>query len=249
MCVRIPLLVHARQPCVKQIRVLLSLCLTTGWNAAAYSKNVNDSTPRRTLLESPIARAAIAAVILAVLVGVTLFLRSRSGSSSSAPISTSGRSTQDATTEAGLGALDENRPIVGQQAPNFALRDTNGNVVKLSDLRGKVVWVNFWASWCVPCKKELPDIQKLYDEKHAAGLEVLALNLREDADTATGFFTSRALSVPLLLDSGGKVYDQYRLQGLPDSFFVDRDGKIAALQFGFLTEEKMRQRLKTAGLE
>ncbi len=210
---------------------------------------MSNSSPRRTLLESPIARVLIAAVILAVLIGVTLLVRSQSGSSTTTPVSTTGRSTQDATTEAGLGALDDRKPLVGQDAPNFALRDASGAIVKLSDLRGKVVWVNFWASWCVPCKKELPDIQKLYDEKHGAGLEVLAVNWKEDPATATGFFASRALNLPLLLDGGGKVYDQYRLQGLPDSFFVNGDGKIAALQFGFLTEDKMRQRLKTAGLE
>lgn len=210
---------------------------------------MSNSSPRRTLLESPIARVLIAAVILAVLIGVTLLVRSQSGSSTTTPVSTTGRSTQDATTEAGLGALDDRKPLVGQDAPNFALRDASGAIVKLSDLRGKVVWVNFWASWCVPCKKELPDIQKLYDEKHGAGLEVLAVNWKEDPATATGFFASHALNLPLLVDGGGKVYDQYRLQGLPDSFFVNGDGKIAALQFGFLTEDKMRQRLKTAGLE
>ena len=201
------------------------------------------------MLQSPIARGAIAAVIIGALLAVAFVARSGSGADSSTPVSTAGRdSNSNATAEAGLGALDDARPLVGQPAPDFALRRADGIVIKLSDLRGKVVWVNFWASWCVPCKKELPDIQKLYDEKRADGLEVLTVNWKDDRDTAQQFFDSRALTLPLLFDSAGKVYDQYRLQGLPDSFFIDRDGKIAALQFGFLTEEKMRQRLKTAGL-
>ena len=201
------------------------------------------------MLQSPIARGAIAAVIIGALLAVAFVARSGSSADSSTPVSTAGRdSNSNATAEAGLGALDDARPLVGQPAPDFALRRADGIVIKLSDLRGKVVWVNFWASWCVPCKKELPDIQKLYDEKRADGLEVLTVNWKDDRDTAQQFFDSRSLTLPLLFDSAGKVYDQYRLQGLPDSFFIDRDGKIAALQFGFLTEEKMRQRLKTAGL-
>jgi peroxiredoxin len=135
--------------------------------------------------------------------------------------------------------------VKGQPAPDFVLRNADGALVKLSDLRGKVVFVNFWASWCVPCKKELPDIQKLYDEKRADGLEVLAINWKDDPATASGFFTANNLDLPLLLDRSGSVYTQYRLQGLPDSFFVDREGNIAALQFGSLTEAKMRERLAT----
>jgi len=146
------------------------------------------------------------------------------------------------------GPLDANAPVVGQPAPDFALRTVDGELRRLSDLRGKVVWVNFWATWCAPCKKELPDIQALYDERRADGLEVVAINVKEDAADARAFFEARGLTLPLLLDSAGTVYDQYRLQGLPDSFFVDREGKIATLQFGFLTTEKMRERLAQAGL-
>jgi thiol-disulfide isomerase/thioredoxin len=121
-------------------------------------------------------------------------------------------------------------------------------VVRLSDLRGKVVWVNFWATWCVPCKQELPDIQAVYDEKKAQGLEVLEVNTQESPDLALPYFEERSLTVPLLLDTRGGVYEQYKLTGLPDSFFIDRDGKVAALYFGQLSPQKMRERLATAGL-
>lgn len=120
--------------------------------------------------------------------------------------------------------------------------------MKLSDLRGSVVWVNFWASWCRPCRQELPDIQSLYDENRADGLVVLAVNYEDSADIAREYAADLGLTMPVLLDSGGKVFDQYKLQGLPDSFFVDRDGNVATLQFGLLNEAKMRQRLEAAGL-
>lgn len=202
------------------------------------------------MLERPLVRAAVAVVLLAALGGLAFVVRAQQGDSSGGPVSVAGAPTAmaSAAPETGVGPLDDRKPIKGQAAPDFTLRGADGKLVKLSDLRGKVVWVNFWASWCVPCKKELPDIQKLYDEKHADGLEVLAVNWREDLETATAFFDSRGLHLPLLLDRTGGVYEQYRLQGLPDSFFIDREGKIAALQFGFLTESKMRERLTAAGL-
>jgi peroxiredoxin len=202
------------------------------------------------MLERPPVRAAAALALLALLGGVALVVRAQGGATSGGPVSVKGAPTAvaSAAPETGVGPLDDRKPIKGQVAPDFVLRSADGQLVKLSDLRGKVVWVNFWASWCVPCKKELPDIQKLYDEKRADGLEVLAVNFQEDVSTATAFFASRNLHLPLLLDRTGSVYEQYRLQGLPDSFFIDRDGKIAALQFGFLTEAKMRERLAAAGL-
>ena len=150
--------------------------------------------------------------------------------------------------EAGTGALDDQAPVIGEPAPNFALKDTSGRLVTLSELRGRVVWVNFWAAWCVPCKQELPAIQKLYDEKHGDGLEVVEVNWQESAETAQEFWQSMGLSLPLVLDRSGDVFSQYKLRGLPDSFFVDRDGKIAAMYFGFLNEKRAREKLAAAGL-
>ncbi len=206
--------------------------------------------PTQPTLERPLVRSAIAILLLAVLGGGVLLVRSQSGGGTSGPagVASAPTSVSAATDGAGLGSLDSQKPIKGQIAPDFVLRNADGQLVKLSDLRGKVVWVNFWASWCLPCKKELPDIQKLYDEKHGDGLEVLAVNWQDDIETARSFFSSRELHLPLLLDRSGSVYEQYRLQGLPDSFFIDREGKLAAFQFGFLTEAKMRERLASAGL-
>lgn len=190
------------------------------------------------LLERPFVRLAVVAALLAIAGLGFLLLRATAEPDPRVIDARSGP----------LGALDTHPPVIGKPAPDFALRQADGDVVRLSDLRGSVVWLNFWATWCAPCKRELPDIQKIYDERGGDDLEVLAINYQEDGERANGFFGERDLTIPLLLDTTGDVYAQYRLQGLPANFFVDRDGNIAAVQFGFLTEEAMRERLEAAGL-
>ncbi len=202
-------------------------------------------------LERPLVRGAIAVVLLALLGGGAFLLQNARGSSSAASdvTPTSSQATQAAgSPDAGLGALDHQAPVIGQPAPDFVLRDVNGKTMKLSDLRGHVVYVNFWATWCVPCKKELPDIQTLYNEKHGQGLDVLEVNWQEPADLAKSYFTQRRLPMPLLLDPNSSVYNQYKLTGLPDSFFVDRAGNISSFYYGQLSLPKMRQRVAQAGL-
>ncbi len=147
-----------------------------------------------------------------------------------------------------LGPLDGRTPEVGRLAPQFALRDPEGNVRRLSDFRGQVVWINFWATWCGPCRRELPDIQRLAGEFRDRDLVVLALNLQESAGKATSFWEELDLDLPILLDSDGDVAEQYRLVGLPNNFFIDRDGTLRAFDLGFLTEGQMRERLAEVGL-
>jgi peroxiredoxin len=147
-----------------------------------------------------------------------------------------------------LGPLDGRSPEVGEPAPLFALREPAGDVRRLSDFRGDVVWINFWASWCGPCRRELPDIQRLSREFEAQGLVVLALNLEESSGKANSFWEELDLDLPILLDSDGEVAEQYRLRGLPDNFFIDRDGTLSGFDFGFLTEGQMRERLAAVGL-
>jgi peroxiredoxin len=187
-------------------------------------------------LERPIIRGLIAAAILAAMFGALALLQA---------FDDDGSATEELTSR---GALDDAAPVRGEPAPDFELRTADGDLLTLSDLRGRVVWINFWATWCRPCRRELPDIEKLYDEKRDAGLEVLAVNYDETADAARDYFDEVGIDLPMLLDSEGSVYDQYRLQGLPDSFFVDRDGNIAAIQYGFLTEDRMRELLADLGL-
>jgi cytochrome c biogenesis protein CcmG, thiol:disulfide interchange protein DsbE len=201
--------------------------------------------PRRSLIEQPLVRLALAALLLGVLGGVALAVRSSRGGDQSPAAVVTGTPPSDA----GLGPIGGDKPVLQQPAPDFALRDADGQVVKLSDYRGKVVWVNFWATWCIPCRKELPDIQTLSDELSAKGLVVLTVNYKEGVADAKDFFAQHDVSLPLLLDTSGSVYDEYKLTGLPDSFFVDRDGILRAQQYGSFTPETMRQRLAAAGLQ
>jgi thiol-disulfide isomerase/thioredoxin len=201
--------------------------------------------PTRLSLESPLVRGVISAALLIAIGAGYMALRDDGDGSSAVVVPPPPGATP--TADVDVGPLDNRPPIIGEPAPDFVLRDLDGSVVTLSELRGKVVYVNFWATWCRPCKKELPDIQTIADE-HADDLVVLAINYRESADDARAYFEENGLRLRVLLDGGG-VYDQYRLRGLPDSFFIDRDGNLAEFQIGELSEEKMRERLAAAGLE
>ena len=147
-----------------------------------------------------------------------------------------------------VGPIDGRSPEVGEQAPQFALRDADGNARTLSDYEGRVVWLNFWATWCGPCRRELPDIQALAREFESEGLVVLTINFEESVGTALPFWEELELDVPILFDSDGEVAKQYRLRGFPDNFFIDRDGVLRSFELGFLTEEQMRERLAELGL-
>ena len=149
----------------------------------------------------------------------------------------------------GLGPLDDRRPEEGETAPRFALRDPEGNVQRLSDYRGQVVWLNFWATTCGPCRRELPVMQRLSEEFGDRGLAIVAINFTESAGSALGFWDELKLDLPILLDSEGEVARQYRLFGLPDHFFIDRDGTLRSFELGVLTEDEMRERLAELGLE
>jgi len=198
----------------------------------------------------PAARTAFGLAVLAAIVGgLVAFDRLSGDNDGDRLVEVQPGQVELVPEEAGVGPLDGRAPQVGQPAPDFALRDPDGNLHRLSDYRGSLVWVNFWATWCDPCKRELPDIQRLHDELEDRGLVVLEVNRQESAERALGFWRDLELDLPILLDRSGAVFDQYRLRGLPDSFFIDRDGVLRAVQVGFLTEDEMRDKLVEAGLE
>lgn len=214
----------------------------------------------RPMLAHPLVRGGIAAVVVAAIVGGVLLVRAgRSDSAeddgatttpeaSATPYAADVFTVCSDDVPATLAA--NGPPVIGQPAPDFALCDGSGEFVRrVSDMKGQVVWLNFWATWCVPCKKELPDIQALYDEMRADGLEVLIVNYRESEQDALAFLPPLGIAMPVVLDRSGSVYEDYRLGGLPDSFFIDRDGNIAAVYYGFVNDEIARERLAMAGLE
>ena len=132
-------------------------------------------------------------------------------------------------------------PRPGGKAPDFTLNDLDGKAVSLSDYRGKVVLISFWASWCGPCRVEIPHMIKVYDELHDQGFEILAVNLRENESTAAKFAKAAKMDFPILLDRDGKVSAAYYARGIPTSVFVDRQGIIGNVHTGALTEKRLHQ--------
>jgi peroxiredoxin len=140
-------------------------------------------------------------------------------------------------------------PVVGAPAPDFTLQDTQGNTVSLSALKGEVVLVNFWATWCGPCRLEMPDIQRKYDAVKDQGFTVLAVNLDESREAAAGFADELSLTFPVLLDPGGQVNDLYRVRGWPTTYIINRDGLIERQHVGIMSEDQLDEYLAGLGLE
>lgn len=119
------------------------------------------------------------------------------------------------------------RPQKGFSAPHFILYDLENKEFTLSDFRGKVVLLNFWASWCGPCRMEMPSMETIYKELKDKGFEILAVNLdRGGPEKVKGFVSNYKLTFPILLDSGGKIAIKYRITALPTSFLLDQKGII-----------------------
>jgi cytochrome c biogenesis protein CcmG/thiol:disulfide interchange protein DsbE len=110
----------------------------------------------------------------------------------------------------------------------FKLQDLAGKQVALSGLKGKVVLLNFWATWCGPCVSEMPSMQRLYKQLKADGLEILAVNLREEKPAVADFVKKLGLTFPILLDADGYVGSVYNARVIPTTYLVDRNGKIFA---------------------
>lgn len=118
-------------------------------------------------------------------------------------------------------------PVKGQPpAPDFELKDIDGSIHKLTDYRGKVVIVNFWATWCPPCRFELPSMERLWQKTKDRGVMMLAINLGEDADTIFTFTSDYPVSFPLLLDPDSSVTKEYSVLGIPTSYVINPQGQI-----------------------
>ncbi len=122
------------------------------------------------------------------------------------------------------------KPTLGTLAPDFVLEESGtGNQVALSDFRGQPVVLNFWATWCVPCRTEMPDLQEAHNEE---GVVVLAVNWQESDTVVQGFLDEFDLTFPTVLDSQGTVRQHYGVVGLPATFFIDAEGVLRARNFG-----------------
>lgn len=120
----------------------------------------------------------------------------------------------------------------GVQAPTFELPTVDGKTVALAGLKGKVVFLNFWATWCPPCREEMPSMERLHQEFKDQGLAVLAVNIQESPKQVARFMKDFRLSFPALLDSDMKVTGLYQVRGLPSTYLVDRNGQVVGQAVG-----------------
>jgi cytochrome c biogenesis protein CcmG/thiol:disulfide interchange protein DsbE len=121
----------------------------------------------------------------------------------------------------------------GQPAPAVRLPTAEGRVISLADLRGKVVLVDFWASWCGPCATAFPVVDSLYRRLHERGFEVMAINLDEKRREADAFLADRAHDMPVVFDPKGASAQAFGLDGMPTSFLIGRDGRVRFVHVGY----------------
>ena len=136
-------------------------------------------------------------------------------------------------------------PQIGKLAPDFKLSNLEGQSVSLGDFRGKPVLLNFWASWCGPCRYEMPFIQEIYEEWSGKGLIILAVNLQENPSQVKEFVESFGFSFPVLLATNQEVSLAYNIRGIPATFFIDKDGIIQDIKIGaFAGKTEIESRLR-----
>ncbi|MBN1837952.1 MAG: TlpA family protein disulfide reductase [Spirochaetales bacterium] len=131
--------------------------------------------------------------------------------------------TQEEIRAVGLQPLKEGTAIV-----DFELPTLGGESRSLSSFKGKVVFLNFWATWCGPCRQEMPSMQRLYQRLKDKGLEVVAVNLQEDEKAVQRFVSEHGLTFPILLDRSGRVGSTYGARSIPMTYIVDREGFVVA---------------------
>ena len=120
-------------------------------------------------------------------------------------------------------------PVV---APDFTLKDLKGNQVTLKNFKGRVVFLNFWATWCPPCRREMPSMERLYKQLKDRGLVILAVDMQESEKLVKAFISEFSLSFPALLDLNGDISSLYGIRGLPTTYIIDREGMIIGKAVG-----------------
>jgi peroxiredoxin len=142
---------------------------------------------------------------------------------------------------AGKQSATSNQGLIrpGQPAPDFDLPALSGETLRLSDLKGQVVLVNLWATWCPPCKAEMPAINAFYRAHREAGFTALMANMQEDGETVRAFIEANGFSFPALLDGQGELMKLYGVRGLPTTFIIDRNGRVQHIQTGAITQAEL----------
>lgn len=135
---------------------------------------------------------------------------------------------------------------VSGPAPDFTLKSRSGENLKLSEYRGDVVMINFWASWCAPCRQEMPLLEELYKKYSDLGFTLLAVNVEEDSSKADDLLKEIPVTFPVLFDNTNKVSKLYNVVAMPSTVIVDRDGNMRYLHRGYLPgyEEQYKKQVK-----
>ena len=160
--------------------------------------------------------------------------RAALGASPSAP-----SASKDGTPTVRAGRPQPPRP--GGRATDFQLPDLSGNQVALSDFVGRSVMLTFWATWCGPCRLEMPFMVSMYQRYRSRGFEIVAVNLREDPQRVSRFVDEFGLPFAVVLDERGQLARDYYVRGIPTSVFIDKDGVIQAVHMGAMTETRLRR--------
>ena len=134
-------------------------------------------------------------------------------------------------------------PRIGQPAPEFTVASLDGTPIQLSALRGHPVWVNFWASWCPPCRAESPEIEAAYQAYRGQGLVIIGVNVGEDAATVRNYVSRAGLTYPIGGDPATDVAAAYRVAGLPTHVFIDAEGVVRDIRVGRVTGDIVRQEM------
>jgi peroxiredoxin len=146
----------------------------------------------------------------------------------------------------GAPAAADLRP--GQPAPDFTLRGNSGANLKLKEQRGKVVLINFWATWCGPCRQEMPLLDALYKRYRDAGFVLLGVNVDDSPDKARTMARGLGVSFPVLFDANKAVSRSYQVSGMPTTVIVDRDGKVRYLHRGYRPGYERKYQEQVRGL-
>jgi peroxiredoxin len=185
------------------------------------------------------------ALILVVLAALLISPPASEESQSSAPAPAAGSGEAQIAVQSSLLGENPGQPLqVGDVAPDFSYTLADGTTRSLSELRGKKVLLNFWATWCPPCRAEMPDIQQAARQYEGEGFVVLAVNSGEDVQAVQGFASEMNLTIPLITDPSNEIGSAYSARNLPVSYFINSDGTISFRQIGLMNLSFIERRIE-----
>ncbi len=140
--------------------------------------------------------------------------------------------------------INHHANLMGKPAPDFVLKTYDGRTVRLSDYRGKVVLVNFWASWCHECSKEAPAVEAVWEKYRDKGVMVIGPAYMDQPDESMAFVAKYGLTYPVGLDVQGRIYQLYHVKGIPETFVIDRNGTVVGHIVGATTQEVLEREIE-----